>query len=161
MAGERWSELAQEQDLRDLAGLIGGLPVPAPLGVRTAEGGFHRGPQRGSIDGNTALTARAWDALRAKWHHAHGVTNVWREPAVRGAERVRLGSAKALHANQKPLALMHRIIEASSDAGDVVWEPFGGLCSASLAAQRSGRVAYAAELLADFHATARARLAAG
>ena len=33
---------------------------------------------------------------------------------------------KVLHTNQKPLALMDLTVEASSDPGDVVWEPFGG-----------------------------------
>ena len=41
---------------------------------------------------------------------------------------------------------MALIIKASSDEGDVVWEPFGGLFSASIAAWRCGRRAYAAEI---------------
>ena len=40
---------------------------------------------------------------------------------------------------------MERLIEAVTEPGDVVWEPFGGLCSASAAAVRLGRRAYAAE----------------
>jgi site-specific DNA-methyltransferase (adenine-specific) len=60
--------------------------------------------------------------------------------------------------NQKPLALLNRIIGATSDEGDVVWEPFGGLCSASLSAWRLGRQAYAAELNPVFAAAARERL---
>ena len=45
-----------------------------------------------------------------------------------------------------PLDLMALIIEASSEAGDVVWEPFGGLFSACLAARQLGRKAFGAEL---------------
>jgi site-specific DNA-methyltransferase (adenine-specific) len=41
---------------------------------------------------------------------------------------------------------MQLIIEASSDEGDVIWEPFGGLFSASLAAKESRRKAFAAEI---------------
>jgi site-specific DNA-methyltransferase (adenine-specific) len=34
---------------------------------------------------------------------------------------------------------------AVTEPGDVVWEPFGGLCSASVAAVALGRRAFAAE----------------
>jgi len=94
-----------------------------------------------SIDGKTTPTAEAWDALRSKWTHVHGVTNVWREPPVHGKEHPKGPASlagKYAHANQKPLALMERQILACTDPGDVVWEPFGGLCSASVAAIRTG-----------------------
>jgi len=48
--------------------------------------------------------------------------------------------------NQKPLDLILAIIEASSDRGDVVWEPFGGLFTACIAARRLGRKAFGAEV---------------
>jgi DNA modification methylase len=51
-----------------------------------------------------------------------------------------------------------RQILASSDVGDVIWEPFGGLASASVAALRLGRRAHAAEIDADYFAAAAARL---
>ena len=111
-----------------------------------------------SLDGKTPLTARQWERLRSKWNHVHGVTNVWSEPAVRGDERIRATGLKALHANQKPLRLMNRIIEASSDKGDVVWEPFGGLCSATVAALEIERIAYASELVDEFYSAAYDRL---
>jgi site-specific DNA-methyltransferase (adenine-specific) len=89
------------------------------------------------------------------------LTNVWREPAANGVERIRAARrVGALHANQKPLALMERQILASSDVGDVVWEPFGGLASASVAALRLGRRAHAAEIDADYFAAAATRLRA-
>jgi site-specific DNA-methyltransferase (adenine-specific) len=111
-----------------------------------------------SLDGATPLTAARWERLRSKWNHAHGVTNVWREPPVHGAERLRAGKAGSLHANQKPLSLMERQILSCTDPGDVVWEPFGGLCSASVAAARTGRRAHAAEVNETFFEVARARL---
>jgi site-specific DNA-methyltransferase (adenine-specific) len=40
---------------------------------------------------------------------------------------------------------MTRLLEASTEPGDVVWEPFGGLFTASLAASRLQRRAFAAE----------------
>ncbi|MER8465233.1 DNA methyltransferase [Mesorhizobium sp. M1396] len=81
-----------------------------------------------SLDGTTPLTEQQWSRMRSKWSHVHGVTNVWDEPAVRGDERLRSQGMKSLHINQKPLKLIERIINASTDVGDVVWEPFGGLC---------------------------------
>jgi site-specific DNA-methyltransferase (adenine-specific) len=111
-----------------------------------------------SLDGRSAVTAPAWVKLRAKWHHIHGVTNVWTEPAVRGNERLKQNGLKVLHANQKPIRLIDRIVRASSDAGDHVWEPFGGLCTAAIASLRSGRHCHSAEMNHDFYLLAKARL---
>ena len=66
--------------------------------------------------------------------------------AMRGEERVKTASGRAVHLNQKPLDLMSRLIEASTDVGDVIWEPFGGLFTASLAAKRLARRAFGAEI---------------
>jgi site-specific DNA-methyltransferase (adenine-specific) len=111
-----------------------------------------------SLDGRTPLTARKWERMRAKWNHTHGVTNVWQEPAVRGKERIVRKGMKSLHANQKPLKLMERIIGASTDPGDVVWEPFGGLCSATVASLRMGRQCYASELIPEYFDVASERI---
>lgn len=110
-----------------------------------------------SIDGKTPLTETIWGAMRAKWNHAHGTTNVWQSPAVHGAERFKDGNGY-IHANQKPLALLKMQINASSDVGDVVWEPFGGLCSASVAAMRSDRRFHAAEMYPEYFDAAVLRL---
>lgn len=112
-----------------------------------------------SLDGNAAPKAAEWNRMRAKWTHVHALTNVWRAPPVHGAERVKAPNGSGyLHANQKPLSLMRRQILASTDPGDVVWEPFGGLCSASIAANQTGRVAFAAELNPTFFDAAVLRL---
>lgn len=103
-----------------------------------------------SLDGLNLPSARAWDRMRATWNHVHGLTNVWREPPVNGAERIKISGSEVAHANQKPLKLMERQIAASTDPGDVVWEPFGGLCSASVAAVRLGRTVYSTEIREDF-----------
>lgn len=114
-----------------------------------------------SMDGINRPSAAAWNGMRAKWNHAHGQTNVWTENPVHGPERIKSpgSTTAAAHANQKPLSLMERQILASTDVGDVVWEPFGGLCSATLAAVRLGRHACAAEMNPVFHAMACDRLA--
>ncbi len=111
-----------------------------------------------SADGKTPLTGDEWSRMRAKFRCDVGVTNVWRHPAVRGKERLK-NISKSVHMNQKPLALLEQTIVASSDPGDVVWEPFGGLCSAAIASINANRRCYSAELLADYFETAQERLA--
>ena len=49
---------AQEEDLRGLAGLVGGLPVPGTVGVGSAEGSFHGGAQVARLDALAALDER-------------------------------------------------------------------------------------------------------
>ncbi|TBF76012.1 site-specific DNA-methyltransferase [Rhizobium leguminosarum] len=101
-----------------------------------------------SIDGVKPMSRDEWNATRTHFACPHGVTNVWQRGAVRNAERIKAGGSegKAVHLNQKPIDLMSRIIEASTNPGDVVWEPFGGLFTASVAAQRLGRRAFCAEI---------------
>jgi hypothetical protein len=111
-----------------------------------------------SLDGKSELTEKQWNRLRTKWNHSHGITNVWTEPSVRGEERLRINGLKSLHANQKPLKLMRRLIEASSDKGDVIWEPFGGLCSATVAALELQRIGVASEVIKVFYDAAYNRL---
>ena len=127
-----------------------------------------------SFDGDRPLSEEQWDDLRegrldvrtdidmtnlrrAKFYCEHGITNVWDVPPVGRQERLKVGS-KSVHINQKPLILMDRIIRASSDIGDVVWEPFGGLCSASVAAHRLKRESYSAEIDEKFYRHAKERL---
>lgn len=101
-----------------------------------------------SADGRRPMTADEWRATRTHFECPHGMTNVWQRNAVRGAERIKThgSEGKAVHLNQKPLDLMSRIIEAATKPGQVVWEPFGGLFSASVAARRLGRRSFGAEL---------------
>lgn len=110
-----------------------------------------------SLDGKGEFDGLKWEHFRSKWTHTHGITNVWQEPPVHGKERVKNDDGY-LHANQKPLALMERQILACTDIGDVVWEPFGGLCTATLAAASLGRRAFAAEVNQRFFEAAVARL---
>ena len=58
-----------------------------------------------SLDGERPATAAEWAAMRAKFRCDVGITNVWREPPVRGPERVKNGQ-KSVHMNQKPLRLL-------------------------------------------------------
>ena len=49
-----------------------------------------------------------------------------------------------------PVALPQFVIEAYSDAGDLVFEPFGGSGSTMLAAQRTGRVCRSVEIAPEY-----------
>jgi hypothetical protein len=110
-----------------------------------------------SADGQKPITAQEWAKMRSKFYCKTGITNVWREPALNGHERVKVAN-RSVHLNQKPLKLIEMTIEASSDKGDVVWEPFGGLCTAALASLRLERQCVSAELQRDFYELAVRRL---
>lgn len=130
------------------------FPPPEAMGLLSAFAnrlGDPSGRPYFSFDGKRSVSVKQWASMRAKFNCPHGVTNVWERGAVRGEERVKVGRGRAVHLNQKPLDLMTRIIEASSDPGDIIWEPFGGLFTASLAARLSGRRAYGAEIDATYY----------
>ena len=119
-----------------------------------------------STDGKRLLSGDEWAKLRAKFRCDVGVTNVWRKPQVSGAERIQ-GVRKvmrykfsSLHGSQKPLEFVDLTIRASTDEGDVVWEPFGGLCPGAVVSYRSGRRYHGAEIIPEFYAAAAERLAA-
>ena len=60
--------------------------------------------------------------------------DVWDIPALRGNQAEATG-----YPTQKPIALLHRIIEASSNEGDVVFDPFCGCATACVVAQQLHR----------------------
>jgi modification methylase len=62
----------------------------------------------------------------------------WYFPICSGGERLEVDGEKA-HTTQKPEALLHRIITATSNAGDVVLDPFCGSGTTAAAAKRLGR----------------------
>ena len=59
---------------------------------------------------------------------------IWDIPPIGAAAKERTG-----YPTQKPLALLERIIAASSNEGDVVLDPFCGCATACVAAERMGR----------------------
>lgn len=147
---------------------------PGSAVEKLAEYAHKHGKQDGrpyfSVDGVKPVTAEEWDAMRYKWNHTHGLTNVWQRPPLHDSERLRGNMkrsaprvhnpslASASHLNQKPLEFMQRQVAAVTEPGDVVWEPFGGLASASVAAVSMGRRAYVAELHEHFQDIAEERL---
>lgn len=121
------------------------------------EYGAVRGRPYFSVDGKNPITATEWERMRAKFHCPIGITNVWDVPPVHGQERLKNGS-KALHLNQKPLQLMELIVAVSSDEGDLVWEPFGGLFTGALACRNLNRPCVASELSAEVYKSGVKRL---
>jgi|SRR2546426_9207163 len=101
-----------------------------------------------ALDGKRPATAEEWALMRTKFRCPHGFTNVWDRNALHGKERESVGvlNGKAIHLNQKPLDLIEMIIRASSDRGDVVWEPFGGLFTACIASRKLKRLAFGGEI---------------
>lgn len=97
-----------------------------------------------SLDGESVISKEVWERMRAKFKCPIGVTNVWQVPQLRNQERLKINQ-KAIHLNQKPLELIKRIIEIASDEGDVVWDPFSGLCTTAIASIQLGRKCYCAE----------------
>ena len=123
-----------------------------------------------SLNGVTPVSASEWDSLRSPWNHRNGLTNVWTRPPLADSERIkgtlvksaprssRPSKYSSAHLNQKPLEFMERQIYSTTVAGGIVWEPFGGLASASVAAIQMKRIPYAAECNPVFYALARKRL---
>lgn len=95
---------------------------------------------------------------QAKFDCPAGVTNVWDHPHVTGDERVTSDTGTAVHPNQKPLALTRRLIETTSHRRDTVWEPFGGLCTAMVAAKQLDRTGCASEIDSEYVTSAITRL---
>ena len=63
------------------------------------------------------------------------VDNVWTDiPPINSQAKERIG-----YPTQKPLALLERIMKASSDEGDIVLDPFCGCATACIAADKLGR----------------------
>jgi len=118
-----------------------------------------------STDGRTVLSHSAWARLRAKFFCPLGVTNVWRHPQVGGAERVNgvrermKWKYRSLHGSQKPIDLIEMIVQVSTEKGDVIWEPFGGLCPAAICSVKLDRRCLTAEIVREFYAAAVQRLA--
>lgn len=136
------------------------MPPPKEFEMASAyanKHGMRSGRPYFSLDGVLPAGAREWSKMRTKFRCPIGITNVWSEPALHGGERIKKG-AIPVHCNQKPMSITRLIIESSSDPGDVVWEPFGGLCTAAVASRRLGRWCYSAEISRAFYDHAARRL---
>ena len=84
----------------------------------------------------------------------------WSIPICTGNERLKgAGGAKA-HPTQKPEALLYRVLIASTNPGDVVFDPFFGSGTTGAVAKLLGRHFIGVERDADYRAAAAKRIAA-
>jgi modification methylase len=83
----------------------------------------------------------------------------WTIPLCTGPERLKDGAGRKLHPTQKPEALLHRVILATSRPNDVVLDPFFGVGTTGAVARRLGRRFIGVERDPAYVAAARARQA--
>ncbi len=83
----------------------------------------------------------------------------WLIPLCTGHERLKDASGAKLHPTQKPEALLHRVLLASTNPGDLVLDPFFGSGTTGAVARMLGRDFIGIERDAGYRAAAEARLA--
>jgi modification methylase len=84
----------------------------------------------------------------------------WLIPICGGPERLRNESGKKAHPTQKPEALLHRVLLASTRPGDLVLDPFCGTGTTGAVARRLGRRFVGIERDPGYAALARQRIEA-
>jgi modification methylase len=83
----------------------------------------------------------------------------WSLPLCTGEERLKDETGAKAHPTQKPEALLHRVILASTKVGDVILDPFFGTGTTGAAAKRLGRRYIGIEREAEYVKLAQARIA--
>ena len=84
----------------------------------------------------------------------------WTFPLATGEERLRDAQGVKVHPTQKPEALLHRVILASTKPGEVILDPFFGVGTTGAVAKRLGRHFIGIEREAPYAEAAEARIAA-
>jgi modification methylase len=100
-----------------------------------------------------------YDALKAANDELQ-MRSDWLLPLCTGNERLKGGEGRKVHPTQKPEALLHRILMASSRPGDVILDPFFGTGTTGAVAKRLGRHFVGIEREDDYIAAATKRIAA-
>ncbi|HEX4199468.1 MAG TPA: site-specific DNA-methyltransferase [Caulobacteraceae bacterium] len=83
----------------------------------------------------------------------------WTLPLCTGEERIKGPDGQKAHPTQKPEALLHRVILASSRPGDLIVDPFFGTGTTGAAAKRLGRRFIGVEREPNYVAVAKTRIA--
>ena len=84
----------------------------------------------------------------------------WLFPICSGPERLKDDGGRKAHPTQKPEALLTRVLTATTNAGDVVLDPFFGTGTTGAVAKRLGRRWIGIERDRDYAAAATERIAA-
>jgi modification methylase len=82
----------------------------------------------------------------------------WVLPICNGSERLKDAKGDKAHPTQKPEALLHRVLVAATDPGDVVLDPFFGTGTTGAVARMLGRDFIGIEREAAYREIAEARL---
>ena len=103
-------------------------------------------------DGSSSGGLRSKEGHHTDWNHAGRVTQDFRIPdSVVTATRQRGSIGEGLdHPAVFPVALPQFILEAYTNTGDTIFEPFCGSGTTMLAAQRTGRVARSVEIAPEY-----------
>lgn len=108
----------------------------------------------GPADGKDKATKWTFDYWRAKeLNGGKQLRNLWEMPVTPRGER-----ALGKHPSQKPLALVERLVELTTEPDDLVLDPFGGAGTLALAAERLRRRWILVESVGEYATLARARL---
>jgi modification methylase len=83
----------------------------------------------------------------------------WSLPLCTGDERLKDASGAKAHPTQKPEALLHRVILASTKPGDLILDPFFGTGTTGAVARRLGRKFIGIERETEYAEIAEARIA--
>jgi modification methylase len=100
-----------------------------------------------------------YDALKAGNDDVQ-VRSDWLFPICTGNERLKDATGRKAHPTQKPEALLHRILTATTRPGDVVLDPFFGSGTTGAVARRLGRHFVGVEREQAYIDVAQARIAA-
>lgn len=100
-----------------------------------------------------------YDALKA-FNEDLQMRSDWLIPICSGGERLKDDAGDKVHPTQKPEALLHRVLLASSNPGDVVLDPFFGTGTTGAVARRLGRRFVGVERDPGYAEAARRRIAA-
>ena len=98
-----------------------------------------------------------YDALKT-FNDDKQMRSDWTIPLCTGTERLKDGSGKKAHPTQKPEALLHRVILATSNPGDLVLDPFSGTGTTAAVAKSLGRDYLGIERESQYVALSRQRL---
>ncbi|MEF8729488.1 MAG: DNA modification methylase [Accumulibacter sp.] len=103
-------------------------------------------------DGTADNGLRNQDGGFGKWTHFNQPTQAFRIPdSVVTVTRQRGSIGEGIdHPAVFPVALPEFLLEAFTDPGEIVFEPFGGSGTTLLAAQRTGRIARAVEIAPEY-----------
>tara|TARA_B100002003_G_C14019927_1_gene491873 strand:+ start:111 stop:1028 length:918 start_codon:yes stop_codon:yes gene_type:complete len=106
----------------------------------------YKGPKKGQYSGNIKgkNPSDFWDDLQY---------DVWDMPNVK-ANHIE----KTSHPCQYPISLVERLINATTNKGDIVFDPFLGAGTTIIAAIKNGRRAVGSELNAEYYEIAKERI---